>query len=152
MRPYLLFPVVFAACSALAQRPKEVDVFGHWTSLSGQSYTSGGAKVGMNLTPTLVAEIGVTWDRRAIGATGETVFLGGRLEFDIAGDVTPYIRADISFHYSGSKRIFTPRSGAGAEYNLSSRTAVFAELYFFRLGGFSDTTTAIDLGLRFRFK
>lgn len=134
------------------QGTKEIGFSGHWVSVGGTNAYTFQGEVGYYFTKNLVGLVGAGFTKVGGGSTATTIFVGGRYEFDVAGDIIPYVLAGVAFDDTGSQNTTTFRGGGGAQYMIRSNVAAFGELSFFKLSGQNDTTTAFDIGLRFFLK
>lgn len=133
------------------QGAKEIGIFGNWTSVGGTNSYSINGGVGYYVTNNVVAQVGLGFSKTGGGPTATHIFVGGRYEFNVAGQMIPYVLAGISFDDTGSNSTSTFKAGVGANYFIRPNAAFFAELTFFKPSG-SETVTSLDFGLRAFFK
>jgi outer membrane protease len=133
------------------QGAKEIGIFGNWTSVGGTNSYSINGSVGYYVTNNVVAQVGLGFSKAGGGPTATHIFAGARYEFNVEGQIVPYVLAGISFDDTGSDNTSTFKAGVGANYFIRPNAAFFAELTFFKPSG-SDTVTSLDFGLRAFFR
>lgn len=134
-----------------AKGTKEFGISATWTSVSGSSSNGIAGDGGYYFTPNLVGEVAYTWLSTSGGGSSSSIFVGPRYEFNVSGQLVPYVVAGLTFGSTGTDHSSSFRAGAGANYSWRPNMALFAELAFYKPSG-NDTVTSFGLGLRVFFK
>jgi outer membrane protease len=134
------------------QGAKEFGFFGNYTSVGGSNAYSINGSVGYYITNNLVGQASLGFSKVNDSPTATNIFVGARYEFDIQGQLVPYVLAGIYFTDSGNNSDSALRAGGGVNYYVRPNAALFAELTFFKVSGNSDTVTSLDFGLRVFFR